>query len=168
MGWQIHNLPPKHQAEARKQLGADGGSERVAVASPAGRQQPDTRSVRPRPATVETERCRSTRPARPSYNPKVVDAWFQQCGLPCPTYELQFAPPRKWRFDLAWKDHHLALEAQGGIFSHGRHNRGAALLKEWDKLNTAAIWGWRILYVQPDDLCTVATAELIKRALAVA
>ncbi len=59
----------------------------------------------------------------------------------------------------------LAVEVQGGIFIQGRHSRGAALLKEWEKLNTAAILGWRILYCQPQDLLKKEMAETIKQAL---
>lgn len=59
----------------------------------------------------------------------------------------------------------LALEVQGGIFIQGRHNRGAALLKEWEKLNAAAILGWRILFCQPQDLCMKDTVEMIRKAL---
>lgn len=102
------------------------------------------------------------------YNSKIVLAYFKECGLPLPFVEFQFAAPRKWRFDFAWKHcqgRNLALEVQGGVFIQGRHNRGAALLKEWEKLNEAACRGYRILYCQPSDLCTLDTVNLIKRAL---
>lgn len=39
------------------------------------------------------------------------------------------------------------------------------MLKEWEKLNEAAALGWRVIYCQPDDLCTLATVDLIKRCL---
>jgi len=39
--------------------------------------------------------------------------------------------------------------------------------KDWEKRNTAASLGWRILYVEPRDLCTVATADLIKECLGI-
>ena len=59
-------------------------------------------------------------------------------GVPAPQAEFRFAPPRRWRFDFAWPLHALALEVQGGLFVRGRHSRGAALLKEHEKLNAAA------------------------------
>lgn len=99
------------------------------------------------------------------YNPKIVAAFLVQSGLPRPEFELVFAPPRRWRFDVAWPAHRLAIEVQGGIFVRGRHNRGAAMLKEWEKLNAAAAAGWRILYTQPQDLCLTSTVELIRHAL---
>ena len=99
------------------------------------------------------------------YNPKVVTAYFEEFGIPGPVYEHKFHPTRKWRFDLAWPEHKLALEVQGGIHVRGRHTRGAALLKEWEKLNTAAAMGWRVMFCQPEDLCWNETAEMIKEAL---
>lgn len=104
------------------------------------------------------------------YNPAIVSAFLAGQGVPRPEFEYRFKPDRRWRFDLAWdfpdpEGVKLAVEVQGGIWSGGRHNRGAAMLKEWEKLNSAACLGWRILYVQPSDLCLVATAQMIREAL---
>lgn len=99
------------------------------------------------------------------YNSKIVLAYFKEVGLPKPLVEYKFHPERKWQFDFAWKDLYVALEVQGGIFIKGRHNQGAAMLKEWEKLNVAACLGWKILYCQPEDLCLLSTAFMIKRAL---
>lgn len=108
------------------------------------------------------------------YNQRVVSAYFQECGLPAPEFEFKFHPERKWRFDVAWPEdakrwggHNVAIEVQGGLFSSGRHNRGAAMLKEYEKLNEAAAMGWRVLFVQPRDLCTSETVKLIKRCLGI-
>lgn len=117
-------------------------------------------------------------PRQKSYSEKVVTAFFKEQGIPEPEFEYKFHRERKWRFDLSWKSFHkegykyvftsmpnLAIEVQGGIWTAGRHNRGAAMLKEWEKLNEAAAMGWRILYIQPCDLCTTQFAQTIKRAL---
>lgn len=69
-----------------------------------------------------------------------------------PVAEYKFHPTRKWRFDYAWPERLLALEVQGGIWTSGRHVRGAALKKEWEKLNEAATLGWRVIYCEPQDL----------------
>lgn len=100
-----------------------------------------------------------------SYSPAIVTAYYRTMRVPDPTYEYRFDPVRKWRFDLCWPEQKLALEVQGGIFAKGRHNRGAAMLKEWEKLNTAAAQGWRILYCQPRELCMVETVMMIVEAL---
>lgn len=99
------------------------------------------------------------------YSPHIVAAYFRECGLPEPVFEYRFHPTRKWRLDLAFLPQRLAVEVQGGIFIRGRHNNGAAMLKEWEKLNTLACMGWRVLYCQPRDLCTGDTVEMIRAAL---
>ena len=97
----------------------------------------------------------------PSYNKLIVASFFEEQGLTIPEFEYKFHPDRKWRFDIAWPSKLLAIEAQGGIFKMGRHNRGAALLKEYEKLNSAAAMGWRILFFQPSDLCLMDTARVV-------
>ena len=94
------------------------------------------------------------------------DRLCELSGLPKPVAEHRFAPPRRWRFDHAWPDHLLALEVQGGLFVQGRHSRGAALLKEHEKLNEAAAQGWRVLFTTPKDLESTTTLDLLRRALA--
>lgn len=127
-------------------------------------------------------------------NPRLLLAMFEEAGVPGPVFEYRFDAKRRWRFDIAWpsaggasdegrvtgdelgKDSgnskrlitphlSLALEVQGGIWTGGRHTRGAALLGEWEKLNAAACAGWRVLFVQPRDLMKRSTVELVKRAL---
>lgn len=62
--------------------------------------------------------------------------------------EWRFAPPRRFRFDFAHLPSKIAIELQGGIFNpNTRHINGAALLKEYEKLNLAALHGWRLFYV---------------------
>ena len=90
---------------------------------------------------------------------------LKQDGLPEPIPEYRFAAPRRWRMDYAWLDAKVALEVQGGIWTRGRHSRPAALLKEWEKLNTAASMGWRFLYCQPADLLKPETINAIRAAL---
>lgn len=86
--------------------------------------------------------------------------------IPAPAREHRFHASRRWRFDFAWEMHKLALEVQGGIFTRGRHTRGAALLKEHEKLNAAAIAGWRVLYCTPRDVKNGAATKLIALAIA--
>ncbi len=104
------------------------------------------------------------------YSIPVVLAFFAECGLSEPVPEHDFCNGRKWRFDFAWRaplfeKGGVALEVQGGLFSAGAHVRGAALLLEYEKLNMAAVLGWRVLFVTPDQLCLVKTAEMIRQAL---
>lgn len=85
-------------------------------------------------------------------------------GLPAPIGEYEFCPGRKWRFDWLFAEIDLVLEVQGGIFSQGRHTRGAALLKEHEKLNYAAILGYRVMFCTPEDIEKGSIFPLIKAA----
>lgn len=66
-----------------------------------------------------------------------------------PEMEIMFAQPRRWRFDMAWPERKLAVEIQGGLYMQGRHNRGAAMEQEYEKLNAATKLGWRVLLFGP-------------------
>lgn len=85
--------------------------------------------------------------------------------IPAPLREHRFHATRRWRFDFAWGPPKLALEVQGGIFSRGRHTRGAALLKEYEKLNEAALAGWRVLFVTPQQVQNGEATKLVARAI---
>lgn len=84
-----------------------------------------------------------------------------------PQFEFRFHSKRKWRFDIAFPGNRLAIEIQGGLFikEGGRHNRGAALLKEHEKLNEAACAGFRVLYTVPKQLLSEGFMGTVKRAL---
>lgn len=100
------------------------------------------------------------------YNPKIVLAFWKDCGLPAAKTEFQFHPSRKWRFDFAFTESPLlAIEVQGGIWTQGRHGRGSGLVKEHEKLNAASVLGWRILYCTPQQVQTLAFARTVKAAL---
>lgn len=101
------------------------------------------------------------------YNKVIAGLFFQEQKLPPPDTEFRFHPERKWRFDFAWPDCKVALEVDGGIWISGGHNRGAQMLKTWEKENEAACMGWRILRCEPKSVCLVSTAELIRRAITV-
>ena len=89
-------------------------------------------------------------------------------GIPEPVGEHRFHPVRRWRFDWAWIDAKVALEVQGGLFVQGRHSRGAALMKEHEKLNAAAALGWRVMFCTPQQLRSGEVLEMVKKALGVA
>ena len=94
------------------------------------------------------------------YKPVIVRAYYAQNGL-FPVEEFRFCETRKWRFDFAFPDKKVALEVEGGVFSQGRHVRGAGFIADLAKYNQAASMGWRILRVVPEDLCMLDTIKLI-------
>lgn len=124
----------------------------------------------------------------PHQNKLLLQIW-RAAAIPAPQAEFRFHPERKWRFDFAWprriqtitdtdgaaaatvyfpKKHFpggVAVEIQGGCWARGRHTRGAALVKEREKLNHAAALGWRVLFCSPQEAFTKGFADLLKQAL---
>lgn len=109
-----------------------------------------------------------------NYDKKLVVKWFAEHGLLAEP-EYRFHSVRKWRFDFALCPagcyisdiplYKVALEVEGGVWVSGRHTRGSGFAKDMAKYNEAAAMGWRILRVEPKNLCMQETVDLIKRAL---
>jgi very-short-patch-repair endonuclease len=87
--------------------------------------------------------------------------------IPVPIPEYRFDPSRRWRFDLAWPEYKLALEVDGGIWIKGRHTRGKGWLADTEKLNAAAVQGWRMLRCTPQQLATPDMIQTIREAIRV-
>jgi very-short-patch-repair endonuclease len=79
--------------------------------------------------------------------------------------ELRFHPIRQWRFDLAWPEQRVAAECDGGIYSAGRHVRGAAVEGDAEKVSVAAAMGWRVLRLTRKMIDDGRAVDLIGRAL---
>ncbi|MDR2084362.1 MAG: hypothetical protein LBP67_05145 [Bacteroidales bacterium] len=79
--------------------------------------------------------------------------------------EHRFDQIRRWKFDYAITEHKIAIEVEGGIWKYGRHNRASGFLLDMEKYNTAAMQGWLLLRVQPNDLCTQNTINMIKETI---
>lgn len=75
-------------------------------------------------------------------------AQLHEAGIRPSCRELMFAKEamgRKWRFDFAWPDERVAVEIQGGVWTRGKHGRGAGIVKDYEKGNAACVLGWRVL-----------------------
>lgn len=72
-----------------------------------------------------------------------VGFWLTQAGLEHER-ELRFAPPRRWRFDIAFPEQRVAVELHGGEFINGRHVRGYGLKNDCEKARAAARLGWKL------------------------
>lgn len=83
--------------------------------------------------------------------------------------EHKFHPKRRWRFDFAWPSQLVAVECQGGTFSRRRsgHSSGMGLQNDYDKLNAAAVLGWRVLQFSAKHLqqTPVQVADVVKDIL---
>ena len=89
----------------------------------------------------------------------------QVSGMPIPEREYRIHPVRKWRFDFAWPDNHLAVEVDGGAYSQGRHTRGRGFENDCTKINTATLLGWRVLRYTPGMIDRGEAIADIERAL---
>ena len=58
--------------------------------------------------------------------------------------EHRFHEERRWRFDFAHLPTKTAIEINGGIWSGGRHIRGAGYLRDREKVNAAQMLGWKV------------------------
>lgn len=80
-------------------------------------------------------------------NKSALEARFETWVLPLlpqpPQPQYRFHPTRRFRFDYAWVTERVAVEIDGGQWqAHGgRHNTDP----DRDKLNQAAVLGWRVL-----------------------
>ena len=84
-----------------------------------------------------------------------LSLWRRHGRGPAPVRELQFAKSlgRRFRWDFAWPEQLVAVEVQGGIWTRGRHSRGGkAQIAESDKMNIAALLGWRVLFLTTEHL----------------
>jgi very-short-patch-repair endonuclease len=96
-----------------------------------------------------------------------LDLQCRFAELTIPVAEYRFHPTRKWRFDFAWPTERLAVEVNGGAFASGggRHTRGAGFRSDAEKLSEAAILGWRVIHVLPEQIRNGLAVELVRRAL---
>jgi hypothetical protein len=86
-------------------------------------------------------------------------------GVPPYVTEHRFHPTRRWRFDFAWPDHRVAIEIDGASGSYGRHSRPGGMRADHEKLNTAAVMGWRVLRVLRGEEIRLTTLDLLLAAL---
>ncbi|HWH83225.1 MAG TPA: hypothetical protein VNU71_13420 [Burkholderiaceae bacterium] len=83
------------------------------------------------------------------------------------TRQWKFHGTRAWRFDFAYPDpdYKLAIEVDGGTWSHGAHSRGAGIEKDCEKLAAAVILGWRVMRATTNQVKDGTAAFWIERAL---
>ncbi len=99
---------------------------------------------------------------RMRYNANIVVKWFAEHGINA-IPEFRFDPPRRWRADF-YIEPGILLEVEGGIWTGGRHTRGAGFKKDMEKYNRATVRGYRVLRTTPDELCMQETVDMIKAA----
>lgn len=79
-----------------------------------------------------------------------VAMYCRSQGYAQPVAEHHFDSVCRWRFDLAWPEHHLAVEVEGVTpGGGGRHQRIKGYEADCEKYNAAVLQGWRIVRLTP-------------------
>ncbi|MFJ2989972.1 hypothetical protein ACIPF8_19065 [Collimonas sp. NPDC087041] len=106
-------------------------------------------------------------PRRPAKGPSPIEELFnfqvRALQLPVVTREHQFHPTREWRIDFAWPDRKLAIEIEGGIWTQGRHTRGAGMRADMEKYNAMAEMGWALLRFDSTAVSSGAAIKQVER-----
>ena len=98
---------------------------------------------------------------------QLEEALWQQivaAELPWPQREFRFCK-RRWRWDFAFEHLLLAVEVQGGRWGKSTHGGGARQTRSFEKLNEAALLGWKIFYVNAEMIADGTALALIQRAI---
>ena len=97
----------------------------------------------------------------------------QAMKLPTPTQEYAFAKPRRWRFDFAWPDYHVATEIEGLVpikhgkrtLAAGRHTSFKGFTEDAIKYAHANILGWHVLRFNQSLVKDGTAIELTEKML---
>lgn len=83
-----------------------------------------------------------------------------------PVREVKFHPTRRWKFDFAFPDRMIAVEIEGGIWTAGRHSRGAGMQADMEKYNEAQRLGWSIFRFSGNSVKSGEAIRFVKAVLA--
>jgi very-short-patch-repair endonuclease len=89
---------------------------------------------------------------------------IKNTGLPIPEREYRFHNERKWRFDYAYPEIKLAIEIEGGIYNRKAHGSITGIKRDIEKYTAAAVLGWRIIRILPEDIMKRETIQNIVNA----
>lgn len=146
---------------------------RLALASSPSTQSPaKSAGTSGKPSKRPRSRLKATVKAGPASKPKrsrpetqLADA-LRLANVEQWDEELRFHATRRWRFDFAWRVRRIAVEVEGGVWSGGRHTRGAGFVGDCEKYNAATLLGWSVLRFVPRSGWIGPAVEQIKEALA--
>lgn len=102
-------------------------------------------------------------PKPPPLDLQLMAAALARFGAP--EHEYRFDPSRRWRFDMAWPQHWVAFEREGGTWGRGRHTSGKGFRDDCEKYNAAAIFGWLVIRGTVDMIASGLALDQLERAL---
>lgn len=82
-----------------------------------------------------------------------------------PVCEYKFHKERRWRADFAFPDQRVLVEFEGGVFSGGRHTRGAGFEKDCEKYNSAVMLGYHVLRFTKRHVESGEALQMIEKAV---
>lgn len=88
--------------------------------------------------------------------------------LPMPEREVAVIPGRRFRADFCWSARRVVCEVEGGVWTGGRHGRGAGYTADCEKYSLMAIAGWTVIRVTAEHIRSGQALNWIVAALAVA
>ena len=103
--------------------------------------------------------ARAAAKAAPKY--AALTGLLKHMGYPV-VEEFRFHPSRRWRFDIALPLSKVAFEIDGGVWTQGRHTRGAGWHKDNEKMTEALILGWRVFHTTPSK-CMAEIPDILRR-----
>ena len=94
-------------------------------------------------------KCPTTyKPREKRMHISVLEAYFQTFliyrSIPAGVMHFRFHPTRRLEFDFAWPEQKIAVELEGGIWTHGAHVRGVHYESDCEKYNEANLLGWKV------------------------
>ena len=79
---------------------------------------------------------------------------------------LKSAGLKDWRFDFAWPGIRFAVEVEGGIFTMGRHTRGAGFEEDRIKYGEAMKLGWTVYSCTSGMIKSGSAIDTIEKLIA--
>ena len=96
---------------------------------------------------------------------ETLAAQLAQAGIPFER-EYEYAHGRKFRADFALPAYRLLVEVQGGVFTRKAHGSVTGVVADMARGNEAAIAGFFVLRVTPDEVADGDALALVRRFLA--
>ena len=96
--------------------------------------------------------------------PDLMAIHLAELGLEFRT-EVRFYAERQWRADFEIIEHGILLEIEGGVWSGGRHLRGAGFEEDCVKYDTATMLGFRVLRFSSGQVLNGTAKKFLKEWL---
>lgn len=94
-------------------------------------------------------------------------AQARHAGPPEPVEQFRAIAGRRFRWNLAWPEHRLLVEIQGGVYAgrEGAHTSVKGYEEDCEKRSLAAISGWRVIECTGDQVRDGVCFVLVEGAL---